>query len=142
MLRRLLPITAFAAVAVGAGAVTSAPAAPSAGAAQSGDDANPSTVHVDSSHSRSKRRSTFATDIAPCDQVLSAYDCYKGRLRIWNRRGKLIVSRPFRYDDNGEQLLRYKWSCRSTGRLRWRITVAAQGKIAHRNGRFTVTRCS
>src|SRR3712207_3286675 len=98
------------------------------------------SISVDWKNSKSERRVTLAADVQECDGT-GGYGCYTATFSVFSAAGKRIVSRPLVFDGEGSAATRYRWTCRHTGILRWRIEVSDGAETATRGARFRVSRC-
>lgn len=124
---RITALLVLAAIAVGAGAT--------AALAATAD-----SVTVEVSNSKSLRRLALYADISECDDS-GGYGCYTSSLSVYSPTGKRILKRSFTFSGSGKATLRYAWTCRYTGRLKWRIHVSDGTSSASRSGRFRVQAC-
>ena len=98
------------------------------------------SISVEVSNSKSLRRLALYSDISECD-LSGGYTCYKASYSIFNKSGKRILLRSFKFSSAGKATVRYRWTCSHTGRLKWRVRVSDGDDVATRSGGFKVQPC-
>ena len=98
------------------------------------------SLSVEVSNSKSLRRLALYSDISECDES-GGYNCYTASYSIYTKAGKRLLKRSFRFSSGGKATVKYKWSCKHTGRLKWRVNVSDGTSKSQRSGGFKVQAC-
>jgi hypothetical protein len=98
------------------------------------------SISVEVSNSKSLRRLALFADISECDGA-GGYGCYTSSYSIYSKTGKRILKRSFKFSSGGKAAVRYPWSCKYTGRLKWRVNVSDGSSSSKRSGGFKVQSC-
>ena len=98
------------------------------------------SVSVEVSNSKSLRRLLLFTDISECDQA-GGYNCYSASASVYTKTGKRVFRRVIEFNSAGKATTRYRWTCKYTGRLTWRVRVSDGSDRSTRSGGFKVQPC-